>query len=146
MREIKFRVRDKNTKKVIGYEYFNTSLNDGYYFIDLRELKENETVDDLICHTNYSNPPMIKPNNPFGQLIREEFTGMLDRKDEEIYEGDIIEHLDREFVVEYSKNDVSFVFRDIETNEIFFIDEISLNIITVIGNVYENQESLKEKR
>jgi len=44
MREVEFRVKDSETHKILGYEYFNLLLNDGYCYIDLNELKDEMTM------------------------------------------------------------------------------------------------------
>jgi hypothetical protein len=72
MREKKFRVRDADTKKVIGYERVNKQ---GHW----ESMRENRQAWLLGAITSEDD------------LIREQFSGMSDRRGKEMYENDIIE-------------------------------------------------------
>jgi hypothetical protein len=85
MEQIEFKVCDKDTGKIIGYEFFNTSSNIGYYCLDVSELKEGMAVGDLICH---SDPNTLKPLDPMGSLVRYRYTGYNDCAGNKLYMGD----------------------------------------------------------
>jgi len=153
MREIKFRCRDRSSKKIIAFEIFNTSLNDGYYYLDLRELDESGDIGNLICHTNYGEPPMPKPDTAIGGLIREEFTGLKDKNGAEIYEGDIVHMIWDNWLDEISfikfdsgrfgyGSELMFSSLDCLIREDVAIDGY-FSCFEVIGNIYENHELLK---
>ncbi len=69
MREIKFRVRDPETKTVVGYEWIGQDYNWGYAGIG----------DE--CGP-YQRPPFCG--------IREQYTGIKDSDGKGIYEGDVV--------------------------------------------------------
>ncbi len=83
-------------------------------------------------------------------IIPQQFTGLKDNFNKEIYEGDIIENgSGRRFIVEWTC--LSFEFREIEkTNDgKFYLDRIVSNVgdiskcCRIIGNIFENPELLK---
>lgn len=147
-REIKFQVMDNTSKEILGYEHFNTTLNDGYYYVDLSEPEE-----ERVCHTNYSDQPMLKAkNHPMATLIRRQFTGCKDKNGVEIYDGDILSGESRVFGdviggVEISK------YGDCE--EYMHQYHLGWNVcgiplvdltndgLEVIGNIHENPELLE---
>lgn len=159
-REIEFRVRDGRTRKVLGYEYFNTCLNSGFYYINLSELKEGEDEGDLICHSNYSDEPMLMPTG-LGQLIREEYTGLKDKNGTKIYEGDMFEpdetNEEVKSVVSWDEYNAKFVVdsygyemhigegsQEVYNSDLSICDtvdlcDIILDRCEVIGNIHEKK-------
>ncbi len=83
MHEIKLRVRDSETKKILGYEIFN-SFNGFYWYYSYEE--------DPVMHTIFSDPPMLKPKDPFSHLVREQYINIDDIDGREIYEGDTLKY------------------------------------------------------
>ena len=76
-------------------------------------------------------------------------TGIKDKNEKEIYEGDIIkEEIDyypMVFIVELNDISASFVLREIGVPDYYcrFNDELDSFEFEVIGNIYENVELLK---
>lgn len=134
MRIIQFRVWEQGTSNLLGYEYFNTALNNGFMYTDLSELKEGETEGDLICHSEFHEPPMLKPKN-FNQLFREQYTGKEDENGKEIYEGDIVTYGNYGAITEVSWNDGLTGF--------FPLLSINSTPIRVIGNIHENPDLIR---
>ena len=152
MREIKFRVRDGNTKEIIGYENFNTSLNSGYYYIDIREpVADSDGNVDYICRTEYSEKPMLRSRSPLALLIRDQYTGLKDCNGVDIYEGDIV---DCELFAQESGLKTERHIGAVVFNEFEYAVEMDSNFwplaswkcvakAKVIGNIHENPELLE---
>lgn len=143
MRIINFRVRDMETKKVIGFEFFNTNFDDGYYHLDLRELKTGEEIGDLICHSS-----IIKADK-FNQLSREEYSGFKTMDNKEIYEADIIKGRYKDAMKPVVSSCPSSFLQSINMGDVYYEDGewfvrnngcrlASLTDIEIIGNKYEN--------
>jgi hypothetical protein len=141
MREVKFRVHDKDTGKVLAYEFFNASINWGYFWLDA-----SEPEGDRVCH---APPEYFKHPRPLGTLNRVLFTGLHDKNGKEIYEGDIVNlgvkaKGDRRGAVIFSEKAAKFavrIYRDgYRKNEPHLISIIKSE---VIGNIYENPDLIK---
>ena len=125
MREIKFRAWHKE-KKIIGEILGIDILHKEIFF-------SNEDV-DCYEHTDFKDIELMQ------------YTGLKDKNNEEIYEGDIVTLHNGKYKVIFNTEEARFVLRD---------DEFEMNIpftnnnnkrMEVIGNIYENSELIKEVR
>jgi len=77
-----------------------------------------------------------------------QYTGMKDKKDKEIYEGDIVQYFDKVFTPRevFSVDFVNgmFYYKSIE-NEEYNNMMCDLGPVEIIGNIYENPELLEVK-
>lgn len=153
MREIKFRVRDASTKKIIAFEQFNTSFNNGFLWTDARI-----PSDERVCNSEFSSPPMVEPDHPLSRLLREEYTGLKDCNGVEIYEGDIVQWGHVDGYIERSGVRVAFVDMSDPVKGLvfnaskpiahkfkignFMYAGVTDKALEVIGNIHENPELL----
>ena len=114
MREIKFRYRIKNMGQI------NSRI------FTLKDIEEGKTKIDLISN----------------QIIsKDEFTGLKDKNGKEIYVGDILTNGHNNFECIFWKG--SFVANLISSEKKKEQGYLALEILEVIGNIYENPELLK---
>ena len=125
MREIKFRVWHKG-KKIINEVFGIDILHKEIFF-------SNGDVD--YCEIS-----------DFKYIELMEYTGLKDKNNKEIYEGDIVTLHNGKYKVIFNSKEARFVLRD---------DEFEMNIpftnnnnkrMEVVGNIYENPELIKEVR
>lgn len=126
MRTIKLKVWDKKAKEWVG----------GGEAIDLAYSMPHNCF--LFDNDAFDIPEDI-------EIV--EFTGLHDKNGKEIYEGDIIEYLPNELIYPDKKEvyqvvwyHAGYAFQN-EPNA--YVTYLPGNKIKVIGNIYENPESLK---
>lgn len=123
-REIKFRAWDKDARIMRNWDEIILEKEPGneYYLLGY---KLNKAI------TKYDHKHILM-----------QYTGLKDKNGKEIYEGDIISYLSRNrktneiFMVNWSNEDTCFTFGNIRSD---FIQKYG----EVVGNIYENQESLE---
>ena len=124
MREIKFRVWDKEKNMWTNFKIFDNSI----FFMD-----KNTGVWFNKNHKEYERFELMQ------------YTGLKDKNGKEIYEGDIIKYkfpYDRRLKhispVFYMESQASYGVLDIYKNEIPLYTISTNNYFEVIGNIYEN--------
>ncbi|MEE9459857.1 MAG: YopX family protein [Candidatus Bathyarchaeia archaeon] len=137
MREIKFRGLNNNGKW--SYGYFVKSNRNNY-----GEISERESAFIVSEWYAYANEPVIRYFNSCVEVESEtvgQFTGLKDKNDKEIYEGDILNchgcyyNLVRDIGRAYELHEIG-------SDKIFFLFK-SHEIVEVIGNIHQNPELLK---
>jgi uncharacterized phage protein (TIGR01671 family) len=138
MREIKFRAWHKEFKTMYWFDVINGmkhGIGSGYipmapwgFPITISQYKDNLVpVDPMEC-----------------ELMQ--YTGLKDKNGKEIYEGDILEHNQKKFIVKNSTNKFVVVLKEVgsQTNwrDLEWCNNVSRYIV-VIGNIYENPELVK---
>lgn len=123
MREIKFRIWNRKAKQ-IQYPTPPWSANEG----DLKEIYFDWNIWDA---------------DKLQQDLMQ-FTGLKDKNEKEIFEGDIVKRINAGYIytVEYSLEYAAYILRDLDNDIVFLSD---FNNIEVIGNIFENSELLKHE-
>lgn len=135
MRTIKFRVWDKENKKM-RYEddQILITLERGLTYLEKGCPDENgRDGGDFLC------------DNEAKDLIPMQFTGLKDRNQKEMYEGDIVQTANGYYVLVYIEEFAAFYYETIKGE---LHDKVSMyrRSNEVIGNIYENPELMKVKR
>ena len=130
MREILFRgqIRKKGEKVTIGGEPVNGKWIYGGIFA------ANPESDRCII-TSYDD---LKKYPVHADTVGQ-FTGLTDKNDTKIFEGDILKYLGELLFVEYDENSAGFLAKKpngIFESDVFYYCEI-------VGNVHDNPELLK---
>lgn len=120
-REIKFKMWHKKTKKMYKVEK-----------LDIR--------DKLVYMWNYSNYSLSYFCLDEVELMQ--YTGLKDRNDVEIYEGDILDYDGELWEVKYSIDDGMFVLYYDHVTENF--SNMNSKWFDVIGNVFEDGDLLND--
>ena len=132
MRTIKFRGGDIKTEAWHYGDLLQT--NEGSVCIGVH----GQYIDDGY-HFNemYDKTPYIDEDT-IGQ-----YTGLCDKNEKEIYEGDIIDDSDLRYEVCWYDEIAAFMAEDIESKKPFLLSDLDLRESVIIGNIYDNPELLK---
>lgn len=137
MRKIKFRAWDKKRKKI--FEVMNLDLRfptPRGVFIGVTDMRRGIFSGPRIEYVDINDVEMMQ------------FTGLKDKNDKEIYEGDILELYNHHQVevIEYEGSAFG-VFEHTnssrESGRFTNLDEWADNAMEVIGNIYEHPELIK---
>lgn len=127
MRKFKFRAWEEAENKMYKCIVGNSDMND----------------DEFICPLIWDDKRKEWLHSDTCKIMQ--YTGVKDLKGQEIYEGDILAHMDYWWIrIEYENG--SFMVRDVDkvryANKICnsHISDFDLTKWRVIGNVYENKE------
>ena len=125
MREIKFRVWNTETNKmIINVKEMGVFALQSFYSID----------EFLVIPTNEKYPLM-------------QYTGLKDKNGVEIYEGDIVRTTSNELTGKWKHKIYKIEFKEINclagAKYMGFDFQFNVDEVEVIGNIYENKELLK---
>ena len=130
MREIKFRVWDKKIKEYIVPEQFEILL-----------LCSNDKKTP-VCNLNLSNNiyDFYKAEN----IEVDMFTGLKDKYEKEIYEGDLVEisDSDDDIICQVKYEYGSFILEKGDYRE--ELGNVEERFLEIVGNIFQNEELLEE--
>lgn len=148
MREIKFKFWSKTENKFLDDYYICIRMGLPY------ELEVGQTVYD----EGFSYNTLEFPTDDIGcevsssDVVVLQYTGLKDKNGKEIYEGDILRHVDDKGLMNWiiSFNDGSFVLQNIGVDGYLHgthsLHQNNTSLREVIGNIYENQELLNQTK
>ena len=132
MREIKFRAWLKEDKKMENVKTMD--------FTDktIRCLKKNEFINAyLLRRVSFDDVELMQ------------YTGLNDKNDKEIYEGDILFFRDENTKYVVVWQDAAFIIKSIEirkySKEMCWLDDTEI-CCEIVGNIYENKNLLEENK
>ena len=122
MREIKFRIWDNFKKRWTNYQI----LDDSIYFMD-----KNTGVWFNHHHKEYERFELMQ------------YTGLKDKYEKEIYEGDLVEisDSDDDIICQVKYEYGSFTLEKGEYTE--YLGEVEERFLEVVGNIYENKKLME---
>lgn len=133
-RSIKFRTWDTQNKEFSEWTnrdpFFSTSHSQIFFWERVR--KEDGSFDGDIIIQDHS-----------GRFVLQQFTGLLDKNNKEIYEGDILQYKSRD--PKFSKTLVRWTREEEDNHPGFVVSDSSSHYgkPEIIGNIFENPELLK---
>ena len=119
-------------------------------------LKQKQKMDNYIDHISWLEDELYCIGDGITYMVLAEdlvlmqSTGLVDKNGKEIFEGDIVDYKGRKALVKWHGSYASFIYR--------FVDELqkrnteweplylAYTKCEIIGNVYENQELLEDKK
>ena len=128
MREIKFRAWDKR-----------------YGLVKIHHLDFSEKSGNIrTIHGSFDNGQSSLSTDDKKETILMQYTGLKDKNNIEIYEGDIVKNVFDELKVVYFIDGV-FVMTDFEKQNTWRCDSdlVAINHCEVVGDIYQNKELLK---
>ena len=120
MREIKFRVWDKINKDMFNVESIN--------------FQERRVYKDTVSYRKFEDIDLMQ------------YTGLKDKNNKEIYEGDILFESfgERNYKVVFKNGSFRTEFEGYFDEYSFDLIDVVLDLCEIIGNIYENPELMEE--
>ena len=151
-RKILFKGLDKDNKKIWHIGYYWKTDDTTYCFKEDYDANPNNTHHYILFDrmTDWG-----LPNKKYQAEIDVEtlceYTGMLDKNGNKIWENDIIKPYDtvtnENYIISWDKEMGAFVFCDINTNKSLYVLVghyiESIQSVEVIGNIFDNPELLE---
>lgn len=122
MREIKFRAWDKINKEMFNVESIN--------------FQERRVYKDVVSYRNFNDIELMQ------------YTGLKDKNNKEIYEGDILSdgNDEKPYKVIFENGSFRAEFDGDFDEYSFDLMDVNLQCCEVVGNIYENSELLGENK
>lgn len=127
MRTIKFRGGDIET--------------DAWFYGDLEycQATNKSIIHTYDCDGKYESQHGVD-SDTIGQ-----YSGLCDKNEKEIYEGDILEDADLRYEVCWYDEIAAFMAEDIESKKPFLLSDLDLNETVIIGNIFDTPDLLNGK-
>lgn len=127
MRTIKFRGGDIET--------------DAWFYGDLEycQATNKSIIHTYDCDGKYESQHSVD-SDTIGQ-----YSGLCDKNEKEIYEGDILEDADLRYEVCWYDEIAAFMAEDIESKKPFLLSDLDFNETVIIGNIFDTPDLLNGK-
>lgn len=137
-RIIKFRAWDKDEEKMD----YNIGLVGNRILFEYGDIESDDSSVEAISYVDID-----ERNEKYFEIMQ--YTGLKDKNDKEIYEGDIVNIInnsvdedDGYFIVKYDIETARYILSG--NSLVYDFDNTYANECEVIGSIYENPELLKE--